>query len=209
MEPVRGVRVMPQRAEGVGNRQHAVRADRIADLVPVHRGLRREPRRIRRQVHAERNQHQRVQRRAEVPPERSEPRPRHPVLPARSDVERQRHQTEEHDEVQPGPLCRTGQSEQHAGAEPPPPHTQPRTPRRLADAALQQRDVHPLPHLVAVDHQAAERRDHEQRQKAVQQRRARRDEADPVGDQQQPGDPADQRRPADPPADPHDQQRRE
>ncbi len=83
---------------------------------------------------------------------------------------------------------------------------EPRAPRRLADAALEQRDVHALAHLVAVDDQAAERGDDEQRQEPVEQRGARGDEADPVGDQQQPGDAADERGPADAPRDAHHQQ---
>ena len=196
VKPVRAVGVVPQRPDRVG--QEAARADRLADLVAVDRGLRREPRRVRRQVHAERDQRQRVDRRADVTPQRAHPRSRHAVLPARGDVERQRHQPEEHDEVQARPLCRTGQSEQHARAEPPPPHAEPRAPRRLADAALEQGDVHPFPHLVAVDDQRAERRHHEERQKAVEQRGARRDEVDSVGDEQQAGDRADHRRPGDP-----------
>lgn len=65
--------------------------------------------------------------------------------------------------------------------------------------------MHPFANLIAVDDERAERRDDEERQEAVQQRGPRGDEADPVADQQHPGDGADQCRPADPPHDPHHQ----
>ena len=65
--------------------------------------------------------------------------------------------------------------------------------------------MHPFANLIAVDDQRAERRDHEEREEAVEQRGPRRDEADAVADEQHPGDAADQCRAADPPHDPHHQ----
>ena len=177
--------------------------DRLAHLVAVDGGLRGEPRRVatpgtRRTGSAPTRKRWAPRSRRIVP---SHGRGTRYCLRAAtsnaSDIS-----AEEHDEVQAGPLCRAGQSEQHPGAEPPPSHAEPRSPRGLGDAALEQRDVHPLAHLVAVDDQRAERRPPEERQEAVEQRGAGRHEADAVGDQQQPGDPADQRRAADPPDDP-------
>ena len=66
--------------------------------------------------------------------------------------------------------------------------------------------MHAFAHLIAVDDQPAERRHHEHDQESVQQRGARRDEADAVGDEQQPGDAADEGGAADPAHDPHHQQ---
>ena len=190
--------VVPQRPDRVRRLIPGALADRTPHFVPVDRGLGREPHRVGRQVHPERDEHQRVEGRSDVAADGAQPWPRHPVLTPGGDVEGHRHQTEEHDEVEPGPLCGAGQSEQHTGAEPPPAHTQPRTPGCLVDAAVQQRVVHPCPHLVAVDDQCAEGRHDEEDLEAVQQGGARRHERDPVGDQQQPGDSADQRRAADP-----------
>ena len=198
VEPVGRVGVMPQRAHRIGQWQHAVGADGPAHLVAVDARLGGEPRRVGRQVHPERDEHQRVQRRAR---RRGVTCPSHGrgtryclrAATSNATVISPKNTTK----YRPDHFVAQARPKQHAGAEPPPPHPEARAPRRLGDPALEQRDVHALADLVAVDDQAAERGDDEHRQEAVQQCGARGDEADPVGDQQQTGDAADQRGPAD------------
>ncbi len=197
--------VVPERAHGVGQRNNRVATDRLTDRMPIDRGLGREPRSVGGQIDRERDQPQRIPAGKHVTPHCPQPRSLHLVLTSRRHVERQRHRAEEQHEVHAGPLGGASQSQQHPGAEPPPAHTHPRSPHGGGAAAGQQSDVHPFANLIAVDDERAERRDDEERQEAVQQRGPRGDEADPVADQQHPGDGADQCRPADPPHDPHHQ----
>ena len=194
---------MPQRPDGV--RHQAALGERLTLLMSVDRRLRGEPRCIRGEIDAEGDEAEDVHRGSEVAAQRAKPRPRHAVLPPRGHVERQRHQPEEQDEVEPGPLDRNGQAQQHARAEPPPSNPEAGPPRSVGDAALEQDVVHARTHLVAVDDQRAEGRHHEHHQEDVQKRRASRDEADAVGDEQQTGDAADQRGAGDSPDDPRHQ----
>ena len=127
VEVVGLVGVVPQRSDGVRGCHHC-RGPIDWPTVPVDRGLGGEPRRVGQQVEPQRDQAEDVGGRAGVPTQHSHPRARHPVGPARGDVHRQSHHPEEGDVVQPGPLRRARQSQQHARAEAPPANAESWTP---------------------------------------------------------------------------------
>ena len=209
MEVERFVGVVPQRPDGIRRLPPLPFADRLPRLIAVDRRLGGEPRRVRQQIQRRRNHAEDVGRRSDIASQHPGPGPLYPVGPASRDVHAQRHQPEEHHVVQPGPFRRARQAQQHSGAEPPPPHAEPWTPRGVVDPTVQPRNLHAHPDLVAIDHQRAEGPHHEHRHENVEQCGAAGHEADAVGDDEQTGDGADHGRAADPPDDAGHQHRQD